>query len=132
MLLTITAVATTLGFAVIGTQYLPVAVLLAYAATCCLWTPMVPLIDAYALRGVTQYGLRDGPLRLWGSAAFIAAALACGALLDTISARHLIWVIVGMAVLGALVSLGLQPLGAIKAAPTAAETSDSGSFFSGS
>ena len=33
--LTVTAFATALGFAVIGTQYLPLAVLLAYAATCC-------------------------------------------------------------------------------------------------
>ena len=48
-LLTVAAFATALGFAVIGTQYLPLAVLLAYAATCCLWTPMVPLTDAYAL-----------------------------------------------------------------------------------
>jgi len=32
---------------VIGTQYLPLAVLLAYAATCCMWTHM-PLTDAYA------------------------------------------------------------------------------------
>jgi MFS transporter, PPP family, 3-phenylpropionic acid transporter len=114
-----TAFATAIGLAVVGTQHLPLLILLAYAATCCLWTPMVPLIDAYALRGVTQYGLRYGPLRLWGSAAFIAAALACGELLDIVSARHLIWVIVAMAGLGALVSLGLQPLGAIKAAPTA-------------
>jgi PPP family 3-phenylpropionic acid transporter len=58
-----TAFATAIGLAVVGTQHLPLLILLAYAATCCLWTPMVPLIDAYALRGVTQYGLRYGPLR---------------------------------------------------------------------
>jgi len=68
-LLTITATATALGFAVIGTQYLPLAVLLAYAATCCVWTPMLPLTDAYALGGVARYGLNYGPIRLWGSAA---------------------------------------------------------------
>jgi PPP family 3-phenylpropionic acid transporter len=115
----VTAFATTIGLAVVGTQHLPLLILIAYAATCCLWTPMVPLIDAYALRGVTQYGLKYGPLRLWGSAAFIVAALACGQLLDIISAKHLIWLIVGMAGLGALVSLGLQPLGVIKTAPAA-------------
>ena len=116
--ITVTAFATALGLAVVGTQHLPLLILIAYAATCCLWTPMVPLIDAYALRGVAQYGLKYGPLRLWGSAAFIAAALACGQLLDVISAKHLIWLIVGMASLGALMSLGLQPLGVIKSAPT--------------
>src|SRR5437762_4217117 len=68
----VTGFATTLGFCVMGTQHLPVLVLLAYAVTCCLWTPMVPLTDAYALRGVRQFGLDYGPLRLWGSAAFVA------------------------------------------------------------
>ena len=89
----VTAFATALGFAVVGTQHQPLLVLLAYAATCCLWTPMVPLTDAYALRGVARYGLNYGPLRLWGSAAFVVGALACGLLVDVIAARHLIWVI---------------------------------------
>ncbi|HMH96729.1 MAG TPA: MFS transporter, partial [Bradyrhizobium sp.] len=114
--LTVTALATALGFALIGTQYLPLAVLLAYAATCSLWTPMVPLTDAYALRGVRQFGLSYGPLRLWGSAAFVAGALACGLLVDIIAAKSLIWVIASVAALGAFVSLGLQPLGNPKSA----------------
>ena len=49
---------------------------------------MVPLIDAYALRGVRQYGLKYGPLRLWGSAAFVVGALACGLLIDVIAAKQ--------------------------------------------
>jgi len=80
---------------------------------------MVPLIDAYALRGIRQYGLKYGPLRLWGSAAFVAGALACGALIDIIAARYLIWVIAGMAALSALVSLGLKPLAPLKPSSTA-------------
>jgi PPP family 3-phenylpropionic acid transporter len=28
--------------------------------TCCLWTPMLPLTDAYAPRGVVRYGLNYG------------------------------------------------------------------------
>ena len=36
-----------------------------------------------------------GPVRLWGSAAFIVATLGAGALLDVIAARDLIWLIVG-------------------------------------
>ena len=78
---------------------------------------MVPLTDAYALRGVARYGLKYGPLRLWGSAAFVVGALVCGLLVDVIAARHLIWVIAAMAGLGALVSLGLRPLDNPKAAP---------------
>jgi MFS transporter, PPP family, 3-phenylpropionic acid transporter len=107
----VTTFATAFGFCILGTQHQPVLVFLAYAVTCCLWTPMVPLTDAYALRGVARYGLNYGPLRLWGSAAFVAGALVCGLLVDVIAAKKLIWVIASVAALGALVGLGLQPLG---------------------
>ena len=110
----VTAFATALGFSILGTQHQPVLVFLAYAVTCCLWTPMVPLTDAYALRGVARHGLNYGPLRLWGSAAFVAGALGCGLLVDVIAAQNLIWVIVSVAALGAFVGLGLQPLGTPK------------------
>jgi MFS transporter, PPP family, 3-phenylpropionic acid transporter len=110
-----TAFATTIGFAVIGTQHLALAVFLAYALTAAVWTPTVPLTDAYALRGVVQLGLDYGPVRLWGSAAFIVGALASGWLADRIAPTHLIWIIVATGALGALISLGLQPLDARKA-----------------
>jgi PPP family 3-phenylpropionic acid transporter len=108
--LIVTACMTALGFAAVGTQSQAVLIFLAYAATACMWTPMVPLTDAYALRGVARYGLKYGPLRLWGSAAFVVGALACGLLVDMIAARQLIWVIAALAALGAAVSLGLKPL----------------------
>jgi MFS transporter, PPP family, 3-phenylpropionic acid transporter len=104
-----TAVFTTVGFAAIGTQHLPVAVFLAYAVTSAAWTPTMPLTDAYALRGVVRYGFDYGPVRLWGSAAFIIGALGCGWLADFIAAKHLIWIIASVAALGAVVSLGLRP-----------------------
>jgi PPP family 3-phenylpropionic acid transporter len=110
---------TTIGLAVVGLQHQALLIFLAYAVTCVIWTPMVPLIDAYALRGVRQYGLKYGPLRLWGSAAFVVGALACGMLIDVIAARYLIWIIGGMAGLSALVSLGLKPLAPLKTSPTA-------------
>ena len=106
----LTAFATAAGFALIGTQRLPLAVFLAYVVTCASWTPMLPLTEAYALRGVLRYGLKYGPLRLWGSAAFVLGALGCGLLLDVIAAERLIWIIVAVAVLGAASSLGLQNL----------------------
>src|SRR6516225_4205673 len=68
--------ATAAGFAAIGSQHHALPVFLIYVATCCLWTPTVPLTDAYALRGIVRYGLNYGRLRLWGSAAFVAGALA--------------------------------------------------------
>jgi PPP family 3-phenylpropionic acid transporter len=108
--LILTAFVAVLGFALLGTQHRPLPLLLLYVATCCCWTPMLPLTDAYALRGVARYGLDYGPLRLWGSVAFIVGALACGLLVDVIAASQLIWVIVALAAVAALTSLSLQPL----------------------
>lgn len=106
----ISVLATAIGFTAVGLQQQPLALLLIYALTCMMWTPTMPLTDAYALRGVTRYGLDYGPLRLWGSAAFAAGSLACGYLVDSIAPRDLIWVIVAWAVVAVLASLRLQPL----------------------
>lgn len=114
-----TTLLTALCFSITGTQHLAFAVFIAYAATCCVWTPVLPLTDAYALRGVARYGLNYGPLRLWGSAAFVVGALACGLLVDIIAARNLIWVIAAVAALSAAVSLGLKPLEQPKSAKAA-------------
>jgi PPP family 3-phenylpropionic acid transporter len=110
-----TAIVTAFGFAAVGTQHLPFAVFLAYAVTAVAWTPTLPLTDAYALRGIVRYGLGYGPMRLWGSAAFIVGALGCGWLVDLIAARHLIWIIASVAALGAVASFGLKPLDGLKA-----------------
>jgi PPP family 3-phenylpropionic acid transporter len=107
-----TAFMTACGFLLVGTQQAPLPVFLAFAVTACAWTPVVPLTDAYALHGVARYGLDYGPVRLWGSAAFIVGALGCGLLVDRIAARHLIWIIAGVAGLGAAASLGLRPMAA--------------------
>lgn len=117
--LIVTALATALGFLAIGTEHQPFFVFVTYAVTACVWTPMVPLTDAYALRGVARYGLNYGPLRLWGSAAFVVGALVCGLLVDVIAVRHLIWVIAAVAGLGALAAIALQPLDNPRPAPAA-------------
>ncbi|MCW1989519.1 UNVERIFIED_ORG: PPP family 3-phenylpropionic acid transporter [Bradyrhizobium japonicum] len=106
----VSVLATAIGFAAVGLQQQPLALFLIYALTCMMWTPTMPLTDAYALRGVARYGLDYGPLRLWGSAAFAAGSLACGYLVDSIAARDLIWVIVAWALVAVLASLRLQPL----------------------
>jgi MFS transporter, PPP family, 3-phenylpropionic acid transporter len=110
-----TAIMTTFGFAAIGTQHLPLMILLAYFLTAAVWTPIVPLTDAYALKGVVRYGINYGPVRLWGSAAFVAGALLCGWLADIVTASNLIWIIAAAAAFGALISLGLPPLDGQKA-----------------
>lgn len=105
-----TAFLTAIGFSIVGMFEVAVAVFAAYVFTACVWTPMVPLTDGYALKGVARFGLNYGPLRLWGSIAFIAGALVCGRLVDLIAPRHLIWVIAAMAAIGAVAGLGLRPV----------------------
>lgn len=106
----LSVLATAIGFSALGLQQQPLALFLIYALTCMMWTPTMPLTDAYALRGVARYGLDYGPLRLWGSAAFAAGSLACGYLVDVIAPRDLIWVIVAWAIVAVLASLLLRPL----------------------
>jgi MFS transporter, PPP family, 3-phenylpropionic acid transporter len=108
--LIVTTILSTLGFALVGLQHEAIAVFAAFVATACVWTPTVPLTDAYALRGVLRYGINYGPARLWGSAAFVLGALTCGFLIDVIDPRHLIWIVVAMAALGAAASFALKPL----------------------
>uniref|UniRef100_Q07RL5 Major facilitator superfamily MFS_1 n=1 Tax=Rhodopseudomonas palustris (strain BisA53) TaxID=316055 RepID=Q07RL5_RHOP5 len=113
------ALGTFLGFSLLGLLREPLAVLIVFSLTACAWTPLVPLTDGYALKGVVRYGLNYGPLRLWGSTAFIVGAIGCGLLANVITPSNLIWVIAATAGLGALVSFGLQPLDA-PARPAAA------------
>lgn len=104
------ALVTFLGFSLIGTLTQPLAVLIAFAAIACAWTPLVPLTDGYALKAVARYGLNYGPLRLWGSAAFIAGALGCGLLAREIAPSMLIVVIAAAGALGLVASFGLKTL----------------------
>ena len=111
------AFATVLGFSAVGLLREPLAILILFAVTACVWTPLGPMTDGFTLKGVTRYGLNYGPLRLWGSAAFVVAAMVSGVVADLIAPPHLIWVVVGVTVLSAFASLGLQPLDTPKAAP---------------
>jgi PPP family 3-phenylpropionic acid transporter len=127
-----TAFATALGLTVVSSQHQALPLFLVFAATCCLWTPTAPLTDAYALRGVVRYGLNYGPLRLWGSAAFVAGALLCGLFIDVIAPERLIWIIAAAAALSALASLGLPSLDLPKTSePKASESEASESGHRG-
>jgi PPP family 3-phenylpropionic acid transporter len=101
---------TAIGHFVLGFFATPLPILLVFALTACAWTPIMPMVDGYVLKGVARYGLDYGPLRLWGSAAFVVGALGGGVYVDWVAPDHLIWVIVAMALFGALASLGLQPI----------------------
>jgi MFS transporter, PPP family, 3-phenylpropionic acid transporter len=91
---TAAAVAATLGaavYAVMGFAHGFVAILAAYAVISTLSSPVLPLTDSLGLRGLKARGLAYGPVRLWGSVAFIAANLAGGAALGAWGAGALVW-----------------------------------------
>jgi MFS_1 like family len=62
-----------------------------YAAISVLSSPVLPLTDSLGLRGLKARGLAYGPVRLWGSVAFIVANLAGGAVLGAWGAGVLVW-----------------------------------------
>jgi PPP family 3-phenylpropionic acid transporter len=81
----------------------------AYAVAMLVQTPLLPLTETYALKGLAERGRAYGPVRLWGSFAFVAGNFAGGFLLDAIPARDLIWPIVAALGLTALTASLLQP-----------------------
>ena len=79
----------------------------------------MPLAETYALKGLGARGRAYGPVRLWGSAAFILGTFVAGFATDTLPARHLIWLIAAACLLSAFTALALEPLTA--SAPPASE-----------
>lgn len=101
---------TVFGYALVGFAQGPVAILVAFLLASVFYTPVMPLTDAYALRGLRRHGGVYGPVRLWGSAAFIVGNLAAGLLGATILPRDLIWLIVAGWAAAALASFALVPI----------------------
>ncbi len=99
-----------IGFGALGLTAgtLTIAVLYPLAATA--FMLLFVLSDVYALRGLAPHRRAYGPVRLWGSAAFIVANLAAGYLLDFIAARDLIWLIVAAVALCLAAAWALPPL----------------------
>ena len=95
------------------------AIIATYIVASLAFAPVLPLTETYALRGLGARGQAYGPVRLWGSAAFIAGNFAAGFAADALPPRHLIWLIVGAMLLGALASLTLAPLPSAAAPATA-------------
>jgi PPP family 3-phenylpropionic acid transporter len=72
--------------------------------------PLLPLGDAYALTGLAARALSYGPVRLWGSVAFMAANLGGGLLLAWLAPTDLVWPILAGYCAVALAAIGLAPL----------------------
>jgi PPP family 3-phenylpropionic acid transporter len=98
------------GYAALGFASSLLAIALMFAVASSFYTPLMPLADAYALRGLRAHARSYGPVRLWGSVAFIAGSLAAGLLLDVIPPRHLIWIMVAALLITAAAACALAPL----------------------
>ncbi len=98
------------GFVLVGLADGPVAILATYALAALALTPVMPLAETYALKGLAARGRAYGPVRLWGSVAFILGIFLAGFATDTIPARHLIWLIAAASLLSALAASMLAPL----------------------
>src|SRR5262245_27614380 len=99
------------------------AIAAGYALASAAYTPVMMLTDTYALRGLPAFGRAYGPVRLWGSAAFIAASFGAGRVLDAIAPRDLIWLIVAAMALAAVCARALAPLPPSAATSTAVKPS---------
>ncbi len=99
-----------LGYGAMGLAQGALAVTIAFALASIFYTPLMPLADAYALRGLGALRRAYGPVRLWGSAAFIVGSFAGGLVLDVVPARDLIWLVAAALVMTASAACTLSPL----------------------
>ncbi len=105
-----TAAATAVGYGAIALSNGPAAIGAAVAAASLAAAPTMPLADAYALKGLEIRRRAYGPVRLWGSIAFIAANLAAGFALDAVGRLALVWPIVAAYAVMAATAFRLAPL----------------------
>ncbi|HEY0223637.1 MAG TPA: MFS transporter [Pseudolabrys sp.] len=112
-----------LGYALMGVSAGAGEILFAYALASLGFTPLMPLAETYAFKGLTVRGKAYGPVRLWGSATFILGNLAAGFAADIIPARHIIWMMVVASFGTAMAAFGLMPIST--AAPPEGEAAPS-------
>jgi MFS transporter, PPP family, 3-phenylpropionic acid transporter len=103
-------VASVAGYTAVGLSAGAVAILIAYTLTSLASTPVMPLSETYALKGLAARGRAYGPVRLWGSFAYIVGNFAAGFAADIMPARELIWLMVAATILLALAATMLPAL----------------------
>lgn len=106
------------GHVLVGLSSGSFLIMAAYALASFVYAPLLPLTEAYALKGLAERGRAYGPVRLWGSVAFIGGNFLGGFFADTIPARDLIWPIVGAFGLVALSASVLRPQPMPRSDPT--------------
>jgi PPP family 3-phenylpropionic acid transporter len=106
----VAACAAVAGYGLMGVSAGAGWILIAYAVASLGFTPLMPLAETYAFKGLTVRGQAYGPVRLWGSATYILGNFAAGFATDIIPARHIIWMMVVASFGTALAAWGLMPI----------------------
>jgi PPP family 3-phenylpropionic acid transporter len=117
--LIIAAVASVIGFALVGTASGFAAILATYALATAALAPVLPFADALALRGLKARAASYGSVRLWGSVTFIVANMGGGLMLARLGAGDVIWAVVAALALTAAAALAIE-----RPAPEAGESAD--------
>ncbi len=112
-----------LAYCALGLAEGVAAVIAIYTLAAAFSSPLMPLADAYAIRGLGRDMRAYGPVRLWGSAAFITASLGAGLLLDVVGAVDLIWLAAAGMILTMAAALGLAPIATDPASGPAKQSS---------
>jgi PPP family 3-phenylpropionic acid transporter len=89
----VTAIASVVAIGVLGSASGPAFILIAAVTLAFVSAPVLPLTDAYGLKGLALRRKAYGPVRVWGSIAFIVANLSGGVLLGILAPGNLIWLI---------------------------------------
>lgn len=111
------------GFTMLAFAGGPLAIAAIYVAASTAQMPLFTLADVYALRGLKPHRRAYGPVRLWGSAAFVVTSVTAGAVLNLIAATDLIWLVVAATGLSLATACMLSPVEARPASAASAAPS---------
>ena len=92
------------AMAAVGLAQGVVAIFVMFVIAAAAYSPVLALTDAYALSGLSLRGRTYGPVRLWGSAAFVAGNIVAGLMLERFAPGTLIWLIVTALTVSAIAS----------------------------
>ena len=100
----------TLGLIAVGLGEGFAGIMVTYALASVPLAPIGPLSDAYALKGLSARGRAFGPVRVWGSVAYVAGNLAAGLIMAMTSPAALVWFLVLAEALIVAAAAALRPL----------------------
>jgi PPP family 3-phenylpropionic acid transporter len=116
-IITVALLAATVGYVAVGLADGFLAILVLFALASFAASPASPLTETYALHGLGQRNRAYGPVRLWGSVAFVLGTFVAGYAVDVFPAHDLIWLMVAASLLSALAAFALEPMNFAPHAP---------------